>query len=411
LLAATRWQQVVVLVADRWDGQTVERREDVVAYYAAGVLVAQGHGDALYQVEAVTGIEEDILGRPAGQHGGLAYLNPPFVAALFQPLAYLAYGRAQAIWFALSVLALLAAILLLQPELRRLPSSWAAALVLGALAAFPVFWSLLYGQSSSLILLSWALFYRLLKAGRDGPAGMVLAVALIKPHLALVPVLYLLAMGRWRALFAFGAGTVALAGASVALAGAEVTFVSYPKFLMASVGWENEYGVDRAHMYGWTAFFSTSLPEDGRTVALTLGAVASALTLLAATCVWRSHRSLDDAAQPMLALAIASILISPHIHAQDLQILLLPLLIASRRDLLYSGPLLVFLLIPVSSVISVNATTAGLATCLAIAAAQGLRPTAGQRARSPRPDPRGPPRASSAARRPGTPARTRTRLA
>jgi len=366
LLAAVRWSQAIDHVADTWHGHAQDRREDVVAYYAAGSLVANGLADKLYQPEAVAHVEQEILGRPAGRYGGLVFLNPPFVAGAFRALTLLPYNQAQAAWFLLNAIALFAAIAALLPELRRLPRIWASAFVLAAIASFPVFWSFLYGQSSSFILLAWALFYRLTKDRHDLPAGLMLAGTLIKPHLAIAPLTCLLATGRWRVLLAFGAGAALLVTASIALVGPHVTFVGYPEFLLGSLRWQREYGVDRAHMYGWTAFFGAVLHLSSA-AALSLAIIASAVTLLAAVWVSRLYR--HEGARPLLALAIASILISPHMHAQDLQILLLPVLVASRRDLMTVGvPVLLFLLAPVN-VLTVAVATPLLAAALALVVA------------------------------------------
>jgi hypothetical protein len=366
LLAAVRWERTINHVVDTWHGNAQDRREDVVAYYAAGLLVADGLADKLYQPEAVAQVEEDVLGRPAGKYGGLVFLNPPFVAASFRSLTFLPYNEAQAAWFALNAIALLAAICMLLPELRRLPRLWASIFVLAALASFPVFWSFLYGQCSSLILLSWALFYRLTNDRHDIPAGLSLAGTLIKPHLVLAPLACLVAMGRWRVLAAFGAAMALLVAFSVALVGAHVTFVDYPAFLLGSLRWQRQYGVDRTHMYGWTAFFGSVLHLT-RGAALSLAVVASAITLLAAVWVSRLYR--NEGARPLLALAIASILISPHMHVQDLQLLLLPVLVASRRDLMTIGvPVLLFLLLPVN-VVTVAVATPLLAAGLALVVA------------------------------------------
>ena len=370
LLAAVRWQHAIQHVADTWRGHPQDRREDVVAYYAAGRLVADGLADRIYQPETVAEVEREVLGRPAGRYGGLVFLNPPFVAGMFQPLTRLPYNQAQAAWFLLNTIALVVAVCALLPDLRRLPRIWAGTLVLSAFASFPVFWSLLYGQCSSFILLSWALFYRLTKDRHDVPAGLTLAGTLIKPHLALAPMTCMLATGRWRVLLAFGAGAALLVAGSVALVGAHVTFIGYPQFLLGSLRWQREYGVDREHMYGWMAFFSVVLHLT-RAAALSLAAVASALTLLAAVWVSRLYR--NQGARPLLALAIASILISPHMHAQDLQILLLPVLVASRRDLVTVGvPVLLFLLAPVN-VITVAVATPLLASGLALVVATPTR--------------------------------------
>jgi hypothetical protein len=370
LLAFGLWGYVIAQVVDASDGEAADRREDVVAYYAAGRLLGDGRAADLYDAEAVAALQRSILGRPAGHHDGLAYMNPPFVAALFWALAELPYTGAQAVWFAVSALALIGALALLWPELRALPRRWAAVFFFAALASFPLVWSLLYGQISPLILLSWVLFYRALKGNRQVPAGLALAGALIKPQLALVPVLYLVTTRRWRALLASAAGGAALVLASVLLAGAHATLVAYPRFLLESLQWQQDYGVDRAHMFGWTSFLQPLLPNASGMTALGAGAIASAATLVLALVVWRRRNESRPTALGMMALATATILTSPHVHAQDLGILLVPaaLLVAGRRDILalpVTGAL--FLLVPMIA-ISINAVTPALAAALAAAA-------------------------------------------
>jgi hypothetical protein len=378
LLAAWRWHGALDHVYDTWHGQQIDRREDVVAYYAAGQLVADGFADRIYQPETIAAVEETILGRPAGRAGGLVYLNPPYMAGMFQYLTELPYNQAQAAWFALNAFAFAASLALLWPDVRRLPRIWRAVAVVAALAAFPVSWSLVYGQCSSLVLLAWALFYRLTKSRHDLPAGLSLAGALIKPNLALVPLVSLVATRRWGALATLLVAAMALIGSSIALVGAHVTFVEYPVFLIGSLHWHDEYGIDRDHMYGWLGFFGSVLRLE-RIVATPLAGVASLVTVAAALLV--SQRD-QESARPLLALAIASILISPHLHAQDLQLLLVPMLVASRRDLSVLGlPVLLVLLMP-SNIVAVTIAPPVLAAVLAyvvLSREESLPPTLSER--------------------------------
>ena len=375
VVAIALWGYSIAFVADRWDGDSACCREDVVAYFAAGQLLRDGRSADMYDAEATAKAEEAILGRPAGKFGGLVYMNPPLVAGMFVPLTYLPYGKAQAVWFAIGTLAIMASLALLWPELRKLQRRWAVVFVLAALASFPVSWSLSYGQVSPLILLSWVLFYRMLKDGHEMPAGLALALCLIKPHLALVPALYLLATRRWLALGAFVAGFAALVGVSVALVGSDVMFGAYPRFLLGSLKWQDEYGVDRDHMFGWLSFLQMVIPGMSRTTLLAVTGVASVLTLGAAAYVWLCERRLEVAA-PLLAAASATILISPHLHTQDLQILILPavLLVAHRRDVsAIVIPALLFFVMPIA--IGINLATPYLALTLLVLAARaaGLR--------------------------------------
>jgi len=374
--AAVLWSYAVALAVDRLDGRSSEPREDIVAFYVAGKLLGDGHSERLYDVPAVAGEEAAVLARPAGYHGGLPFLNPPFVAGLFYPLALLPYGVAQAVWLVLSVVFLAASLALLRPELRRLDRKWRVVFVLAALASAPVFWSLLYGQLSTLVLLSWVASYRLLKARREGAAGLALAVCLIKPPLAVVPALFLLTTGRWRAFAAFAAGGALLGVASLALVGPQTALVDYPRLMLDSTAWRSEYGIDRPHMFGWNGLLSMLLGGQAPELERSLGVAASLATLAAAVYVWRRLGRQGNEAGLTLAVASAAVLFSPHIHLQDLQIMILPaaLLVTGRPDKLGFAALLpaaLFVLAPLS-LTGVNLVTPVLAGSLAYQLREGL---------------------------------------
>lgn len=374
--AAALWFYAVALAVDRLDDRSSEPREDVVAFYVAGKMLQEGHAERLYDVPTVAGEEAAVLGRPAGYHGGLPFLNPPFVAGLFYPLALVPYGVAQAVWLGLSIAALAAALALLWPKLRRLKRKWAVVFVLAALASAPVFWSLLYGQLSTLVLLSWVASYRLLKARREGAAGLALAVCLIKPPLAVVPALFLLTTGRWRAFAAFAAGGALLAAASLALVGPQTALVDYPRLMLDSTDWRSEYGIDRPHMFGWNGPLSMILGGQAPELESAIGGVASLATLAAAVYVWRRLGRQGKEASLALAVTSAAVLFSPHIHLQDLQIMILPaaLLVTGRPGKLGFAALLpaaLFVLAPLS-LAGVNLVTPVLAASLAYQLSQAL---------------------------------------
>ena len=336
VVAFAMWGSLVMHVVDYWDGASESRREDFVAYYAAATLVAQGLPEAIYQPDVVAEVEETILGRPAGNVAGLVFLNPPFVAGALQPLTGMPYGQAQAIWFVITALAVAVSVALLWPELRRLPRPWGLVVALAALGSLPVFWSLLYAQLTPFVLLSWVGFYRLYVSKQEGPAGFLLALSLVKAHLVIAPLLFLIVKGRWRALGGFAAGAALFVGGSVAFVGWETTFKAYPALLIDSLNWQREFGVNRLHMLSWSALLIRVFPDLGLALKLSLSLLLSALTLLTAALVWRRRDGLEDGVAPLLMLAVAAMLASPHVHLQDAMVFVLPavVLAANRRDLI-----------------------------------------------------------------------------
>jgi glycosyl transferase family 87 len=375
VVGAGLWARLIAHVVDYWDGVSLDRREDFVAFYAAAVMVRDGLGSAIYRPDVIARTEELLLGRPAGRVEGLAFMNPPFVAGMMQPLTLLPYGVAQAVWFAASALIVAASIALLWRDLRALRGRWAFAFAVAAIASFPVFMSLLYGQLSPLVLLAWVVSYRLGANGHAGWSGVALACALVKPQLAVVPVLYLIVTGRWRALAGFAGGAAALFGISAVLSGPWVTFVDYPSFLLGSLRWREEFGVNRLDMFGWHGFFIRQLPTALTEFRMPLTVALSAATLAAAIVVWRKRRSIDEMWAPVLAIGAATVLISPHIHTHDLLVLMLPaaLVAAQRRDAFAVAAAGLLLFAAPMAMIRVNLATPMLAAALAVVVADVVR--------------------------------------
>jgi hypothetical protein len=375
LLAAGVWARLIAHVIDYWDGISEDRREDFVAFYAASMQVKRGFASTIYDPQIIGGVEETVLGRTAGRVDGLAFMNPPFVAGAMQPLALVSFGVAQAIWFAVSAVMVAACIALLWPDLRRLRGRSAVMFAIAAVASYPVYMSMLYRQLSPLILLAWVLAYRLGVRGHAMLAGAALSLALIKPQFAVVPVLYLLVTSRWRMLAGFAIGALVLAASSAALAGPYVSFIGYPAYLLETLRWREEFGVNRLDMFGWHAFIIRSLPGFDPTIGLLLTAVLCALTLIAAIVIWRQPHRCDEMWAPALAIAAATILISPHSHTHDLLVLMLPAaLLAGRRGdaVSMAGAALLLFAVPMG-LVGVNIATPMLAAFLLAVFVQALR--------------------------------------
>jgi hypothetical protein len=104
--------------------------------------------------------------------------------------------------------------------------------------------------------------------------------------------------------------------------------------MLESMDWRSEYGIDRPHMFGWNGLLSLLLGGHAPELERALGVAASLATLAAAVYVWRRLGRQGNEAGLTLAVASAAVLFSPHIHLQDLQIMILPaaLLVAGRLD-------------------------------------------------------------------------------
>ncbi|MDQ6918208.1 MAG: DUF2029 domain-containing protein [Candidatus Dormibacteraeota bacterium] len=124
------------------------------------------------------------------------YLNPPVMAWLALPLSFLPFLAAHVIWTVILLAALVGAWWLLKPEGQGPRIFW----LLGFLALFPAAFSIGIGQPQALVLLALALAVLLHERGHSVWAGAVLSVVWVKPQLAFLLPVGLLAARQWRML-------------------------------------------------------------------------------------------------------------------------------------------------------------------------------------------------------------------
>ena len=321
-LGLLNWSSIVSVQIDRLDGRTAKNiGEDYVVFYTSGRFILEGRGSELYDVNAVAAYEHDLMGRAVGGSGVLPYLNPPFVALLFAPFALLPLGLFSGVMFTLEVAMVVAGGQMLVRLVKPASGGLHFLLWLFYLTSFSTLWLVLEQQLSMLLFFGWFGFASFQTRGKEGWSGATLALTLIKPHVAILPAAVLLWNRRWRALRSFSLMAAALVLVSIAIAGPGV-LRDYPRFLLESGRRE---GVNTSTMFGWNGLLATLTGDATPSMAL-LGPLTLA-TMAVAFFTWRG----DAAGRPKQAhltvgLALtASLLISPHLHMQDLVLLNLAL--------------------------------------------------------------------------------------
>ena len=189
------------VVAQRYLTSQVPGANDFYSrWHGAKALLLEGRDpyglDVTAEIQPVIGIDPSEVGR-----GGFAYPLP--VIFFFWPLVYLPYDWTQAIWLiVLQWLAVGTAIALLGWKRWQPKPAIALGVLLAALLFYPITRTIFLGQFTLHVTFFVVMALWLLVRGRDGWAGIFLAMTCIKPQMVIFigPWLLLWAIGqqRWR---------------------------------------------------------------------------------------------------------------------------------------------------------------------------------------------------------------------
>ncbi|MGA8150462.1 MAG: glycosyltransferase family 87 protein [Terriglobales bacterium] len=297
---------------------------DFTIYYCAGTMVRQGHGHDLYDDVAQFKVQREFAPEVATRLGALPYNHPPFEAVLFTPLTYLPYSVAFVFWDALNLAMLAVLPFLLLPQMLQLQDYPWPLWILVSLTFFPVFFALLQGQDSILLLFLYTLGFVDLAKRHDARAGGWLALGLFKPHLVVPFILFMLLCGRKKILSGFLAAAAALGLLSTAIVGWQ-GLISYPRYVLnleATMARGAIVPSDMPNLRGVLYLLLRGWPHVG----VVTVAFSACIFLLG---VWQSHK-LDSAIlfDWQFAFAVVTtVIVSYHCLGYDLSILILPVVL------------------------------------------------------------------------------------
>ena len=309
---------------------------DFLAFYAAGKLVLEGRPSELYDAGALTAIQRSVIPFPVGANGYMPFINPPFAAVAFAPIAALPAQLARVAWAALSLAMLVLAGLWMA---RPLPVLQRVATTLLVALSFPAYHSLAEGQWSAAMLLAGVAALWAARRGSWGLAGLFLAAWWLKPQLVLLPLVALALDRRWTAVGWTVLGGVALVVASLPFVGVGI-YLQYAGYLVA-VGLSHFNGAGAVARSVWQGDLATTEGLNGLFVGylgqaqVTLvdvlwGVLSIALVLLWLVAAWFERPRFDSLpGRRMIAAGIGIVLlVNPNLFIQDtvLVFLLLPAL-------------------------------------------------------------------------------------
>jgi len=296
---------------------------DFLMSYSVGSVARQYGLRQAYNLDLEAAAQAQAAGTLPGTWQVLPPNHPPFLFPFLTLLSRLDY-RAAYFGYCLLLLVLAAAGL---PSLWHVlrASGWPRKQIwigLSAVLLFePLFFSILKGQDSALLLLGGMLWFSGLLCSDDRLAGLGLALTLIRPQIAVllaVPFIF----RRRKVWWWFCAGALVLGLYSfvqVGWGGAK----DYFHILTISTSGEG-YGLSETAMFNLTGLILRLAPSLEITLVHALGWGFYFAVLIGLCTLWRFSKSIDHA---HIALAVTvSLFAAPHLHYHDLALLAVPLL-------------------------------------------------------------------------------------
>jgi hypothetical protein len=197
------------------DNPKLQRGHDLLPSYAAGVLVRGGHPRLMYDRTAICAVETKVINDANldmdPRYG--PWLNPPFFAWFFVPLAMLPYRQAAFIFLVINVALLVASLKLLTQMLTArspgepLPQGgpkkdWRTTALVPflTLIPLPVLQAMGHQQNTFISLFLLAMAVTFWRQGKAFAAGAVTGLLFFKPQLAAIFALVLVIAAGRRAL-------------------------------------------------------------------------------------------------------------------------------------------------------------------------------------------------------------------
>jgi hypothetical protein len=176
------------------------------------------------------------------------YYNPPALAYLQGPLTTLPFRDAFWLFSGLSAAALGGFVVLSWRTARQVPE-WPL-LILGVLAFKPVHEAIIMGHITLFLMLALTSGFLLLRVQKPVLAGLMFGLLALKPQWAVLPAVFLLIRGEWRALATMAAAAATIFFVPFLVTGLD-TLRNYIEFLRGAQRWDM---IAPPHMFSWNGF-------------------------------------------------------------------------------------------------------------------------------------------------------------
>lgn len=280
---------------------------DFLAFWSAARVRAQGLGIDPWDLPALSTFQADAL---PGLADPVAWVHPPTALLLVWPLGHLPFAAAFVVWTLVGLAVFLGT---LRVVVRGHRHAWPLVL------AFPGLWlGIAQGQMQFVV---GALLGGALLALRRHPAlaGVLIGLLTVKPHLAVLLPLALLAGRQWRAIAWAAASSVASLGVSVAVLGPGTLARWFDGMGLVAASVDDGSLPVFKFVTPYTALRLLGLPY---LPAIVLHAAVAVVAAAAVAVVWRRT---SDVRVCGSALVVGTFLVSPYAADYDLAALAFPI--------------------------------------------------------------------------------------
>lgn len=294
--------------------------------FLSGVeLMRNGQGRELYQFAAEEAVQNRLF-PDTKEAGYLSYNHLAYELLLYWPLARLPYRAALMTWGAINAGFLLLIAWLLKPFTKALREFSGIPILLWMIAFYPVLYVLGEGQDSIVTLLLIVLSLWLMEDRREFISGFTLGLVLFKIHLSLgIAFFVFLVPRKWRGVAGFATSAILMTGISMVMVGPSFVrdYLHIIRLQESTTPWgfiprfmPNYRGILEWTLIRWLDMGSLLL----LIFVLSLGTIGT---------TWIALRVRDrTAATALYAAAIpTALLVSYHLHVQDLSLAILPMLV------------------------------------------------------------------------------------
>lgn len=289
-------------------------------------IVKSGHAHELYRFAVQQAIQQQLF--PGARLAGMLPFNHlAFELLLYWPLFGLPYQVGMAVWALINLIVILCIAWLLGPYTRAITDLTGIPIAVYLLAFYPIIYVLGEAQDSLIFLLLIVASLRSMDRGQTFLAGMLLAFGCFKLHLALLMAFFVLLLPRkWKGVAGFAVGSIVTVGISFLIVGPNL-FVDYISMLrkqetMTPWGFNTFF---MPNLRGLSRWLFTRWLDPGQLVPVVFMA-SVIVTVIAIWLVVRARIPRDSALLYSVAV-LTTILISYHLHVQDLSMAILPMLL------------------------------------------------------------------------------------